>query len=73
MKQLYIEKLYKLWYLTNIIRLTLIKLIKIETHVARMVHMRNACTILVGNLKERVHLRDLGVDGTKMLKYILMK
>jgi hypothetical protein len=33
-----------------------------------MGEMRNAYTILVGNLKKRDHLEDLGVDGKMILK-----
>jgi hypothetical protein len=35
--------------------------------------MRNAHTILVGNLKESDHLEKLGVDGRIILKWILKK
>jgi hypothetical protein len=31
-------------------------------HVARTGKVRSACTILIGNMKGRGHLEDLGVD-----------
>ena len=39
-------------------------------HVARMVDMRGARRVLVGNLLERGHLEDLGVNGRIILKWI---
>jgi hypothetical protein len=36
-----------------------------------MGEMRNAYTILVGKLKEKDHLGDLGEDGMVILKWIL--
>jgi hypothetical protein len=39
--------------------------------VARMEEMRNAYEISVGKLKGRDHLEDLGIDGRKILKWIL--
>jgi hypothetical protein len=40
-------------------------------HVARIVEVRNAYTILVGSLKGREHSEDLGVDGRVKFKWIL--
>ena len=42
-------------------------------HVARMGDMRNAHRVLVGNLMERGHLEDLGVNGRIILKWIFKK
>jgi hypothetical protein len=38
-----------------------------------MGEMRNAHSILVGNLKGRDHLKDLDVDGRIILEWILGK
>jgi hypothetical protein len=38
-----------------------------------MVEMRNAYKVLLGSLKGRDHLEDKGVDGRKILSWILMK
>jgi len=35
--------------------------------------MRNSCKILLENLKGRVHLEDLGVDGRIVLKWVLQE
>jgi hypothetical protein len=34
-------------------------------HVARMVEMRNACTILVGKPEGRDYMEDQGVEGIR--------
>jgi hypothetical protein len=35
--------------------------------------MRRLCTILVGNMEGKEYLEVLGIDGNKILKYILKK
>jgi hypothetical protein len=42
-------------------------------HVAHTGGTRNAYRILDGNLKERDHSEDLGVDGRTILEWILRK
>jgi hypothetical protein len=37
-------------------------------HTARMGEMRIVCTILVGKLERKRHLKDLGVDNRSALK-----
>jgi len=44
---------------------------KWEGHVAGMGDRRGAAGFWWGNLRERGHLEDLGVDGRKILKWIL--
>ena len=42
---------------------------KIEIH-----GLCNTCGVdLLGNLRERVHLEDTGVDGSMILKWVLVK
>jgi hypothetical protein len=41
-------------------------------HVALMVDRRGAYRILMGNLKERNHLGDQGVDGRIILRWIFV-
>jgi hypothetical protein len=43
-------------------------LIGIFLRVAHMEEMRNADVILVGNIKGRDHLEDLGIDGRIILE-----
>jgi hypothetical protein len=42
-------------------------------HIIHMGEMRNAYSIVVGNLKERDRLEDVGIDGEIILKWILGK
>ena len=39
-------------------------------HVAHMGKRRGACRMQRGNLRERNHMEDLGVDGRLILKWI---
>lgn len=41
-------------------------------YAGRMLEMRNAYTSLVGNLKVTDHLRDIGVDETIILEWIVI-
>jgi hypothetical protein len=49
--------------------------IKDEVNEAYSAHgeMRNACKILIGSLKKRDHMEDLGVDRSIVLKWIIGK
>jgi hypothetical protein len=46
-----------------------IKKNEMARHVARMRERRDACSILMGYLRERDHLEDSGVDGRILLKW----
>jgi len=46
---------------------------KIGGHVAHMGERRSAYRILVGNLREKDHLEDNGIDGKILVKCILKK
>jgi len=39
-------------------------------HAARMMERRDACSIVMGDLREGDHLEDSGVDGRITLKWI---
>jgi hypothetical protein len=47
--------------------------IKWAGYVARMVEMRNACNILLENLKSKDDLEDLGIYDRITLEWILEK
>jgi hypothetical protein len=38
-------------------------------HVASLGDRRDACRVLVGRLEGKGHLKDLGVNGRKILKW----
>jgi hypothetical protein len=57
----------------NIIRASKSRRMSWAVHVARVGEMRHAYRLLGGNLRERNHLEDPGVDGMKMLKWIFRK
>jgi hypothetical protein len=42
-------------------------------HIACVGKMRNAYKIMVGNLKSREHLQDIGVDGRIISEWTLEK
>jgi hypothetical protein len=72
-RRLHNEELHNLYVSLNIIRVIKSRRMKWLGHVARMGQKRNAYNILVGNLKERDHLEDIGVDGRVILEWILWK
>jgi hypothetical protein len=42
-------------------------------HVARVRHVRDVCRVLLVDLKEGDHLKDLRVNGKTILKLVFMK
>jgi len=57
----------------NIVRVIKPRRIGLVSHVGRMLAMRNICKIRSGSLKGRDHSQDLGVDGRKILEWMLEK
>jgi hypothetical protein len=72
-RRLHNEELHNLYTSPNIIRVTKSRRMRWARNVSRMGEMRNVYNILVGNLKGRDHLEDLGVDGRLKLEWVLGK
>jgi hypothetical protein len=67
-KKLHNEELHDLYSSPNIIRVMKSRRMRWAGHVARMGDRRRGCRVLVGNLRERDQLENLGVNGSKILK-----
>jgi hypothetical protein len=52
----------------NIIRVIKSRRMRWEGHIARMEERRGAFRLLVGNVRKRDHLEDLGLDGKIIFK-----
>jgi hypothetical protein len=65
-RKIHNEELHKLYSSPNIIR----RMIWVR-HVVCMGEMRNVYTILIGKPEGRTQLKDLGIDGKIILKWIL--
>jgi len=70
-RRLHNEEFYNLYASPNIIRAIKSRRKRWAGHVELMREMRNAHSILVGNLKGRDHAEELGVYGSIILKWIL--
>ena len=57
----------------NTIRVIKSRRMKWAEHVERMGERRGVYKVLVGNLRERDHLEDPGVDGRIMLRWMFRK
>ena len=55
----------------NIIRMIKSRRMRWTRHVAQMGDMSGAYRVLEGDLRDRNHLEDLGIDGRIILKWIL--
>jgi hypothetical protein len=72
-RRLHNEELNDLYSSSNIIRVTKWRRMRWAGHVARVGDRRGAYRVLVGDLRERGNLGDLGVDGRITLKWIFKK
>ena len=72
-RKLHNEELYDLYCSPNIFRVIKSRRMKWAEHVARLGEMRGVNSILVGNLRERDHLKDPGVDGRIILRWKFRK
>ena len=67
------EELNDLYSLPNIVWLIKSRIMRWSGHVARTGDSRGVYRILVGNLRERDQLGDLGLDGRIILRWIFRK
>jgi hypothetical protein len=68
------EELDDLYSSPDIIRVMKSRRMRRATHLARMGDWRHAYQVFVGGeLRDRTHLKDLGVDGKITLKWIFKK
>jgi hypothetical protein len=72
-RRLHNEELYALYSSANIIRVIESRRMDREGHVARMGERRGAYRVLLGKPEGRNHLKDPGVDGRIILKFIFEK
>jgi hypothetical protein len=72
-RKLHNEELHNLYSSLNIIRVIKARSMRWVGRFSRMGLMRNAYKILVGKSEAENHSEDLGVDGSIILKWILIK
>ena len=72
-KKLHNEELSDLYFSPNIFRVIKSRRMRWAVHVARMEERRSVTGIWWGNLRERDHLGDPGLDGRIKLKWIFRK
>ena len=72
-KKLHNQELSDLYSLPNIVRVVKSRRTRWAGHVARMGQRRGVNRVLVGKLKERDRLRDPGIDGRIILRWIIRK
>ena len=70
-REIHNEELKNVYCSPNINRVIKSKRMRWAGHVARMENRRGAAGLWWGNLREGDNLEDLGVDGRKILKWIL--
>ena len=64
------EKLNDLYFSRNIFRVIKLRIMRWAGHVACMLERREVYRVLVGNLRERDHLGDPGIDGRIICRLI---
>jgi hypothetical protein len=67
-RKLHNEELHDLHPSPNIVRVIKSRRMRCAEHVARMGEERGLYRVLVGNLRERDHCGDPGVDGRMILR-----
>ena len=72
-KKLYNEELNDLYCSPNIVRVKKSRKMRWARHVARIGDRRGVFRVLVGNLRERDHLEDPGVDARIIFRWIFRK
>jgi hypothetical protein len=65
------EELSNVYCSPNVNRVTKSKRMRWTGHVTRMENRRGAAGLWWENLREGDHLEDVGIDGKKILKWIL--
>ena len=66
------DEFHDLYSSQNIIRVIKSRKMKWAGHVARVVEMRGAYRVLVGDLREREHMENLCLNGKVLLKCIFI-
>jgi hypothetical protein len=64
------KELYYLYSSPNFIRVIKSRRMIWKRHIARMQARRGTFTVLVGNVRKRDNLEDLGLDGKVILKWV---
>jgi len=72
-RKIHNEELNDLYSSPSIVRLIKSRIMRWAGHLARMVEKRAVYRVWWGNLRERDHLGDPGVDGSIMLRLIFRK
>jgi len=72
-RKLHNEELNDLYFSPNIVRVIKSRRMRRTEHVARMGERRGIYMVWWGNLRERDHLGDPGVDGSIILGWIFRK
>jgi hypothetical protein len=72
-RRLHNEEFHALYSSPNIIHAIISRRLRWAGHIARVGESRGAYRVLVGNLREKDHLKDPGVDGRLMLNWIFEK
>jgi hypothetical protein len=68
-----VKELNDLYVSPNIVRVIKLRRMRWAGHVARMKERRGVYMFLWGNLRERDHLGDPGVDGRIIFRWIYRK